>query len=88
MSRLGHDRVDLLKMDIEGSEYSVISDIIESKVKVGQILVEFHHRMIGSGGVQSTVKAVAQLRGAGYLLYDISPRGLEFAFVHRSILRE
>jgi len=88
MSRLGHDRVDLLKMDIEGSEYSVINDIIESKVKMGHILVELHHRMIGSGDIQSTVKAVAQLRGAGYLLYDISPRGLEFAFVHRSILRE
>ena len=35
MGELGHDRIDLLKMDIEGAEYEVIRDVVESGVDVG-----------------------------------------------------
>ena len=37
--------VDVLKMDIEGSEYPVIADLCQSKIRPKQLLVEFHHRM-------------------------------------------
>jgi len=33
---------DLLKMDIEGSEFSVIESIIEEKIDISQLCVEFH----------------------------------------------
>jgi FkbM family methyltransferase len=42
MRELGHDHIDVLKMDIEGSEYAVIRDIRGIPVK--QILVEMHNK--------------------------------------------
>src|SRR6266545_3033028 len=49
MAELGHDRIDLLKMDIEGSEYPVIDDMLRSGLDVRQLLVEFHHRLRALG---------------------------------------
>ena len=37
-----HDRIDLLKMDIEGSEYKVMLDIIKDEIFPTQIVGEFH----------------------------------------------
>jgi FkbM family methyltransferase len=42
MKENNHDKLDLLKMDIEGSEYGVIDDIIENKLDIDMINVEFH----------------------------------------------
>jgi len=36
---LGHNHIDVLKMDIEGSEYDVIGTILASPVTIDQILV-------------------------------------------------
>lgn len=43
MREYGHKHLDMLKIDIEGFEYGVIEDIIENKLDVRQICVEFHH---------------------------------------------
>ncbi len=40
---LGADRVDLLKMDIEGAEYAIFMDERFSKVDVGSIAFEWHN---------------------------------------------
>ncbi|MFX0170793.1 MAG: FkbM family methyltransferase [Candidatus Hodarchaeota archaeon] len=42
MSELNHNRIDLLKLDIEGAEYEVLETIIEDKLNIGIICVEFH----------------------------------------------
>jgi FkbM family methyltransferase len=42
MEELGYDRIDLLKMDIEGSEYGVLENILEIELKPKMILIEFH----------------------------------------------
>lgn len=44
MDRLNHKKIDCLKMDIEGSEYGVLKDIIEEKIKITQICLEFHNK--------------------------------------------
>ena len=49
MRQLGHARIDVLKMDIEGAEYGVIENIVQERIPVGQILVEFHHRLSSIG---------------------------------------
>jgi len=49
MDELGHDRIDVLKMDIEGAEYDVIDDIVKMNLDVGQFLIEFHGRFPGVG---------------------------------------
>jgi len=42
MKELGHDHIDLLKMDIEGAEIEVIPDMIRSQIFPRIICVEFH----------------------------------------------
>ena len=43
MRDLGHDHLDVLKMDIEGAEYAVLDDMLQSDILPDQLLVEFHH---------------------------------------------
>lgn len=80
MHLLGHERVDLLKMDIEGAEYGVISDLIASCVDVRQLLVEFHHRW-HEVGVQRTKEAIRDLNRAGFRIFDVSSGGAEYSFL-------
>ena len=78
--QLGHAKIDILKMDIEGSEYSVIRDIVACTVPVSQVLIEFHHRF-KPFGIKDTREAIAILNAAGYLLFNVSPSGEEFSFI-------
>jgi FkbM family methyltransferase len=42
MKELGHKHIDVLKMDIESAEYDVIENILNAKISITQILIEFH----------------------------------------------
>jgi FkbM family methyltransferase len=83
MRSLGHHRLDLLKLDIEGAEYDVIRDMLESGIPVRQLLVEFHHRFRGIGK-DATAAALAVLHRAGFRIFYISPHGREYSLVHIS----
>lgn len=78
--------IDILKMDIEGSEYEALSDLLSAGVRPGQILVEFHHRF-PDRGTAATLDAVRGLRQAGYLLVRLSDQGPEYTFVHERLLK-
>ena len=80
---LGHDRIDLLKMDIEGFEYGVIDDVLAGPLRPAQWAIEFHHRMMHFDPDQ-TRRAVGQLEAAGYRLFAVSNVGHEYSFVHES----
>jgi FkbM family methyltransferase len=80
MNRLGHRKIDLLKMDIEGAEYGVLKDIISSRLEIDQLLVEFHHRFETLTD-DHTVEAVALLNSAGFKIFNISANGEEFSFI-------
>ena len=79
MSELHHQSIDLLKMDIDGTEYEVLKDMLSSGVQVRQLLVEFHHRWPGIG-VHRTKEAIRKLNEAGYRIFHISPSGEEYSF--------
>lgn len=85
MAELGHDRVDLLKADVEGGEYDVIADLLANGPRPGQLLLEFHHHL-PTIPLARTKRAIADLRAAGYLLFDQSEAGAEMSFVHRDRL--
>lgn len=87
MRELGHDRIDHLKLDVEGAEYSVIVDLIESDIRVRQLLVEFHHRFtaIGAG---ATTRALQALYEAGYRIFHISPDGQEYSFLGSELVAD
>jgi len=85
MRETGVSRFDLLKMDIEGSEYEVLRDgetmqILEQQRP--QLLVEFHHRF-ASYSKADTQDIVARLRRAGFAVAWVSRRGEEVLFVPR-----
>ena len=47
MRELGHTHIDLLKIEIEGAEYTVIDNVLADKIDVKIMLIEFdefHHR--------------------------------------------
>ena len=86
MREHGIDVIDVLKMDIEGSEYAAIEDLCRSEIHPRQLLVEFHHNSDLGIPLQRTRDAVAALRASGYLVFDISPWGREFSLLHSSAL--
>lgn len=73
--------IDLLKIDIEGSEYDVIRDIVENGLNVKQICVEFHHGANFGHKRKDTVRAILALRKAGYDL--IHRTGWDHTFFQR-----
>jgi FkbM family methyltransferase len=83
MEMLGHERISVLKMDIEGFEYAVIRDILDSAIRPQHLLIEFHHRMYQSTE-RDTRAAVDVIRFAGYSLFYVSKIGREYGF-YRSI---
>lgn len=84
--KLGLTRVDLVKLDIEGSEYDVLPDLLSSSVCPLQLLVEFHHRLHDIH-VSATRRAVALVRRGGFSLFAVSPGGQELSFINTDLAR-
>jgi FkbM family methyltransferase len=80
MKDLGHDSLDILKMDVEGAEYAVLHDVLENSIPVRQLCVEFHHRW-REIGVSRTREAISTLRAHGYRIFHISDSGEEYSFL-------
>ena len=85
MKRLLHEKIDLLKLDIEGAEYGVLRDMLDIGILPTQILVEFHHgkRKKGRVPVSETKNLVERLKGFGYSIFWASESGRELALVRR-----
>lgn len=69
MDELGHDHIDLLKLDIEGAEYSVLKAILSARIPIGVLNVEFDELSITSRGFRPRIRqAVDLLVSNGYRL--------------------
>lgn len=77
--------ISILKMDVEGTEYDVIADIIAGSFRPYQLLVEFHHWM-PEFEPDDTETAVHLLREAGYRVGHISESGREYTLLHTAVL--
>jgi FkbM family methyltransferase len=80
MKELGHARLDLLKLDIEGAEYEVLDSILDDGVEVGVLCVEFHR----TPWIRKMTKAVRKLRGNGYIPVHI--RYFDTTFVRSDLM--
>jgi FkbM family methyltransferase len=83
MRRNGHDHIDLIKIDIEGAEYDVIDHVLEHRLRVRQILVEYHHQMLPGIRRSQTIRSMLKLIAAGYRL--LKQVGNNHTFLHRSL---
>ncbi|MBN8788719.1 MAG: FkbM family methyltransferase [Terrimonas sp.] len=79
-NELGHNYIDLLKMDIEGSEYEIIESILTSPVQINQILLERHERFFVDGKAK-TAKLLKTLKDNGYALFAVSHSLEELSFI-------
>lgn len=77
MAVLGHDRVDLVKLDIEGAEHDTIRRMLADGLRPTVLCVEFDQPEPLSWG-RATATA---LRGAGYDLVKVD--GLNMTFVRK-----
>jgi FkbM family methyltransferase len=74
-----HKHIDLLKLDIEGSEYEVIDDFLKRRIPVRQICVEFHHGILPGFRRSQTIHSIFKLISRVYKL--ISKEGANHTFI-------
>lgn len=83
MLQQGDSRVDLLKMDIEGGEYVVISDLVESGMLPQLLLIEFDetHTPLDANAAARIAGSVQLLTEAG--MACVAVEGSNATFVRR-----
>ncbi|MDA0765593.1 MAG: FkbM family methyltransferase [Verrucomicrobia bacterium] len=79
MNELGHEMIDVLKIDIEGSEFEAIPDIFESKCRFDYLLVEIHYHF-PQRSFEAGVDLIKRIEKEGFACFYISERGYEFGF--------
>jgi FkbM family methyltransferase len=62
------EKVDLVKMDVEGAELYIVSDLFESKTinKVNQYIIEYHHNINDDKSILSSFLQKFELNGFNY----------------------
>lgn len=78
---LGHSRIDILKMDVEGLEYDIIDDILMSDIPIGQFLIEFHHGRTPHS-LARTRRTIEKLNSKNFRVFNISQSGQEYSFLY------
>lgn len=79
MQEMGHDKIDLLKMDVEGAEYEVLNHIIQEGIDIGIIGVEFDQPV----SVLKTWKMILKLTSGQYDLVNIDE--WDYTFIKKNI---
>lgn len=87
LQEAGKDRIDVLKMDIEGAEYDVIDGLLKDGILIDQLCVEIHtdHGSGSQAGLLKVVGLIFRLYRAGYRI--VFNTAMDFTFAHRSLLR-
>lgn len=82
---IGSKYIDLLKIDIEGAEYDILSNeqFIDYAERIGILCIEFHHRWPNIGS-KETKKAVNQLNKLGFLcVWNNTITNEEYTFIRK-----
>lgn len=87
MSRQGDDRIALLKMDIEGGEYAVISDLVGSGILPQTLLIEFdeNHTPLDANAGSRIAESIQLLLRAGMVC--VALEGSNATFVRRGSMK-
>lgn len=82
MEEIGHNKIDLIKMDIEGAEYKVIETIIKDNINIKVLCVEYDecYNPLDSRYKERIQKSVLSLLESGYYLVCAQGNG-NYTFV-------
>lgn len=80
LTKNGHSKLSLLKLDIEGAENAVIGSIVEDNLSIDALCIEFDELGFPSPERIAKIKAsISRLLGYGYKIFWIE--GSNFTFV-------
>jgi len=69
MEELDLERVDFLKMDIEGSEFSAVDNILKDRISIEEMLIDVHHFLMADGE-NSLRGMLTGLTRSGFRIYE------------------
>lgn len=70
--RLGLNKIDYIKLDIEGAEYELIDSLNkEDLTKYNQIFIEFHHHALPQYSKADTIKMVRKIESLGFKSFTL-----------------
>ena len=72
MRMFGHSKLDLLKLDIEGSEIVVLTQMLKDSIFPNYILVEFDLKLKGKDPTNETGRLIQTLQTNGYFMANNS----------------
>lgn len=90
LSTLGHQYVDILKVDIESAEWAFLAAQDWTKMPVGQLLLEIHDPTPPKKRLPELLTILDKLHKAGYLIFASEPvcascpGQYEVSFIHHS----
>jgi FkbM family methyltransferase len=73
MKELGHSKIDFLKMDIEGSEFSALEAALLVGLDIKQICVDVHPQMLQDGH-KKLKSLLSAMKSNGYKIYYLDSR--------------
>lgn len=89
MAQNGHSTIDLLKIDIEGAEYTVLDTILEDKIPINIICVEYDEssRNHFDGKYMDRIEnSLRKLVEAGYTIAAKEPDCHNYTLIHQRLL--
>jgi FkbM family methyltransferase len=79
IQEIGTDRVELLKLDLEGAEYELIGHLtVEELAPVNQLFIEFHHHAFRRIHRSDTRKAVSVIKSLGFKAFTLDSNNYLF----------
>jgi FkbM family methyltransferase len=86
MTTFHHSHIDILKMDVEGSEYDVLEEWIRTNYfPFDQLLVEWHFRFLPNRTRHD--KVIRGLQDRGWIMVHTQNQGQEMTFLRRQKYR-
>jgi FkbM family methyltransferase len=79
VSLIGVERIDFLKLDLEGAEYELVEGAnIHDFMAYEQLFIEFHHHAVARFSIADTQKAVQRIVALGYQSFSLDDQNYLF----------